>query len=103
MIAPRVSDPFAELRALYISLLTHQEHFDEFKQLLALYEVEPELTEEEPDEAVMVRGHLNQRIQEWVGGRFQGLSAAQVMQWRAIVVEERFNVSLSPWRESNAY
>jgi hypothetical protein len=38
-----------------------------------------------------------------VGSRFQGLSAAQVLQWRAIVVEERLNVSLSPWKESNVY
>ena len=32
-----------------------------------------------------------------------GLSAAQTLQWRAIVVEERFNVTLSPWKESNVY
>ena len=35
------TDPHAQLRALYLSLLTHQEHFDEFKQLLSLYEVKP--------------------------------------------------------------
>ena len=32
-------DPHAQIRALYVSLCTHQEHFDEFKQLLALYDV----------------------------------------------------------------
>jgi hypothetical protein len=96
-------DPHAQLRALYTSLLTHQEHFDEFKQLLALYDVVPETMETEPDGAVEVRNRLNDRIRDWIGQRFDGLSAAQVLQWRAIVVEERFNVSLSPWKESNCY
>ncbi len=103
MNTARFHDPHAELRALYVSLLTHQEHFDEFKQLLALYEVEPETTDEEPHEASRVRGRLNDRIRTWVGSGFSGLSAAQVMMWRAIVVEERLNVSLSPWKESNVY
>jgi len=96
-------DPHAQLRALYCSLLTHQAHFDEFKQLLALYEVTPDGTEREPADAVTVRERLNERIRGWVGGCFEGLSAAQVLQWRAIVVEERLNVSLSPWKESNIY
>jgi hypothetical protein len=96
-------DPHAQLRALYLSLLTHQEHFDEFKQLLALYDVEPEVMDEEPADAGLVRSRLNERIRAWVGGPFDGLSVAQVLQWRAIVVEERFNVALSPWKESNCY
>jgi hypothetical protein len=110
---PVSPDYHAHLRALYLSLLTHQEHFDEFKQLLALYEVAPEVMDEEPDSAQEVRRQLNARIRHWVGGvggvgagvpaRFEGLSAAQVLQWRAIVVDERFNVSLSPWKESNLY
>ncbi|MCC6557664.1 MAG: hypothetical protein IT372_32325 [Polyangiaceae bacterium] len=95
-------DPHAQLRALYISLLEHQEHFDEFKQLLAMYSVAPEHCDEEPAEAAEVRERLNERIRDWVG-LFDGLSAIQVLQWRAIVVEERFNVSLSPWTESNVY
>ena len=95
-------DPHAQLRALYISLLQHQEHFDEFKQLLALYSVSPE-ADEEPADAARVRKQLNDRIRSWVGGLFDGLSATQVLQWRAIVVEERFNVALSPWKESNLY
>jgi hypothetical protein len=94
--------PHAQLRALYLSLLQHQEHFDEFKQRLALYKVAPEASSE-PEDAAKVRDELNQVIQTWVGGVFEGLSAAQVLQWRAIVVEERFNVSLSPWKESNMY
>jgi hypothetical protein len=97
------SDPHTQLRALYLSLLTHQERFDEFKQLLALYHVTPSDMDEEPREASAVRSQLNARIRSWVGGRFDGLSAAQVLQWRAIVVEERLNVSLSPWKESNIY
>ncbi len=102
---PVSHDPHAQLRALYVSLLTHQEHFDEFKQLLALYEVTPERMDAEPAGALGVRSRLNERIRSWVGAGpgFEGLSAAQVLQWRAIVVEERLNVSLSPWKESNLY
>ena len=96
-------DPHAQLRSLYQSLLSRQEYFDEFKRLLALYEVEPGELDEEPAEAAAVRNRLNERIRDWVGGTFDGLSAAQTLQWRAIVVEERFNVSLSPWKESNVY
>ena len=98
-----VSDPHAQLRALYLSLLARQENFDEFKQLLALYVIPPTAVDEEPEKAFEVRLQLNDRIRAWVGGRFDGLSAAQVLQWRAIVVEERLNVSLSPWKESNMY
>jgi hypothetical protein len=101
--APTTIGPHAQLRALYLSLLTDQARFDEFKQLLALYDVAPERLDREPDEAASVRSRLNERIRGWVGGRFDGLSAAQVLQWRAIVVEERLNVSLSPWKESNVY
>lgn len=96
------TDPHAQLRALYLSLLQSQEHFDEFKQLLAMYLV-PANAESEPEEAASVRSQLNARIREWIGGPFEGLSAMQVLQWRAIVVEERVNVSLSPWKESNMY
>src|SRR5690349_5073422 len=96
----RPTDPHTQLRALYLSLLTHQERFDEFKQLLALYEVAPEPDDVEPEDAAKIRTRLNERIRAWVGGRFDGLSGAQVLQWRAIVVEERLNVSLSPWKES---
>jgi hypothetical protein len=96
-------DPHAQLRSLYMSLLSHQERFDEFKRLLALYDVKPEQLDAEPLEAADVRERLNERIRTWIGGRFDGLSAAQALQWRAIVVEERFNVSLSPWKESNGY
>jgi hypothetical protein len=96
-------DPHAQLRALYQSLLSKQEHFDEFKRLLALYDVEPTQLDSEPSEAAGVREQLNTRIRQWVGGAFDGLTAAQTLQWKVIVVEERFNVALSPWKESNMY
>jgi hypothetical protein len=96
-------DPHAQLRALYQSLLSRQEYFDEFKRLLALYDITPGQLDAEPAEAATVRSQLNARIRQWVGGNFDGLTAAQTLQWRAIVVEERFNVALSPWKESNAY
>ena len=95
-------DPHAQLRALYQALLSDQECFDEFKRLLQLYELDPK-AEEEPTEAAAIRQRLNDRIRGWVGGDFDGLSARQTLQWRAIIVEERFNVSLAPWKESNAY
>jgi hypothetical protein len=96
-------DPHAQLRTLYMSLLTRQERFDEFKQLLALYPSGASEDEAEPADAADVRLRLNQRIREWTGLPFSGLSSAQVQMWRAIVVEERFNVALSPWKESNLY
>ena len=98
----REGDPHAQLRALYKSLLEREERFHEFKQLLSLY---PSGSAEagEQAEATAVREQLNQRIREWVGGRFEGLSAMQLLLWRSIVVEERFNVALSPWKEANGY
>jgi hypothetical protein len=96
-------DPHAQLRALYQALLSNQESFDEFKRLLQLYDFDPRQVEEEPAEAAAIRERLNDRIRAWVGGDFEGLSARQTLQWRAIIVEERFNVSLSPWKESNSY
>jgi hypothetical protein len=96
-------DPHAQLRALYQVLLSNQDCFDEFKRMLALYDFDPRGVDAEPEEAAEMRKKLNARIRDWVGERFVGLSAVQMLQWRAIVVEERFNVSLSPWKESNTY
>jgi len=96
-----INDPHVQLRRLYTSLLEEQNRFDEFKQLLSLYPVSD--AEEESDEAQNVRAKLNARINEWLCGHFDGLSAAQVTLWRSIVVEERINVALSPWKESNVY
>jgi hypothetical protein len=97
-----IHDPHAQLRALYKSLLDNHDHFAEFKGLLSLYEVSPE-TDDETDDARTVRERLNERIRAWLDGDFDGLSPAQTLQWRRIVVEERINVSLSPWKESNWY
>jgi hypothetical protein len=90
------------LRALYRSLLESAEHFQEFKQLLALYPAAASPASEEA-EAAEIRNQLNARIREWLGGNFAGLSAMQLLLWRSIVVEERFNVALSPWKEANFY
>jgi hypothetical protein len=95
-------DQHSQLRALYRALLERQSNFDEFKQLLALYPVNVE-GDDESNEASLIRIRLNDRISHWLGGSFDGLSVIQLLQWRAIVVEERFNVVLSPWKESNMY
>ena len=94
------SDHHAQLRALYRCLVDHEDRFHEFKQLLALYPPEP--GGNEPLEAATVRTELNERIRAWVGD-FDGLSAMQAVLWRSIVVEERFNVALAPWKEANGY
>src|SRR6476620_8871478 len=92
-------DPHSQLRALYRSLLERQSNFDEFKQILALYPTTSNEATEETPEAAQIRAHLNSRIAAWLGGEFDGLNVVQLLQWRAIVVEERFNVVLSPWKE----
>jgi hypothetical protein len=94
-------DPHAQLRRLYLTLLQDQNRFDEFKQLLALYPSNVE--DAESVEALGIRAKLNARITAWLDGGFDGLSATQVSLWRSIVVEERINVTLSPWKESNLY
>src|SRR4051812_6811355 len=100
-MSPR--DHRSQIRALYRSLLERQSNFDEFKALLALYP--PSLTPNglESAEASLIRARLNSRISEWLGDPFDALSAEQLLQWRAIVVEERFNNVLSPWKESNVW
>ena len=103
MAAQATFDPHSQLRALYQALLSSQDYFDEFKRMLQLYSVDPQHIDEEPMEAAAIRQRLNDRIRSWVGNQFVGLSATQMLQWRVIVVEERFNVSLSPWKESNGY
>jgi hypothetical protein len=95
-------DPHHQLRALYRSLLDHEDRYHEFKQLLMLYPSDVGALEASP-EAEALREQLNHRIREWVGGPFEGLSAMQMLLWRGILVEERFNVALAPWKESNMY
>jgi hypothetical protein len=86
-----------------MSLLTRQENFDEFKQLLSEYPAVPSEDETESATAAEIRQKLKERIAAWTGRPFSGLSSAQVRMWRAIIVEERMNVALSPWKESNYY
>ena len=104
---PLHADPHIQLRRLYVSLLEDQNRFDEFKQLLALYPVDADADAdgdgEESEEARRVRAQLNARISDWLCGHFDALSAAQVALWRSIVVDERINVAISPWKESNGY
>lgn len=95
------NDSHAQLRALYRSLLESEENFHEFKHLLSLYP--PSDGSSEEAEAAAVRTKLNERIKSWVGADFEGLTAMQLLLWRSIVVEERFNVALSPWKEANFY
>jgi hypothetical protein len=95
-------DPHLQLRRLYISLLEEQSRFDEFKHLLALYPT-TDTGDDEGEEAQEIRETLNSRIRGWLAGDFEGLSVAQVVLWRSIVVEERINIALSPWKESNVY
>ena len=98
---PTRTDPDAQLRSLYRALCTNHDHFDEFRRLLALYEVDPDQADNEPEQAAEIRASLNDRIREWLNGDFDGLNAGQALLWRAILVEERFNVALSPSNESN--
>ncbi len=75
-------------------LLRNQDHFDEFKHLLALYH--PGGVSEggqETSAAREVRRRLNDRIERWLGMEIEELGPGQVLQWRAIVVEERFRVA----------
>lgn len=97
------SDRQAHLRALYQSLLVDQERFDEFKQLLSSYPASLSPDEPEPAEAASVRERLNVQIRAWTGVPNAGLSSQQAQLWRAIVVDERFNIALSPWKEANGY
>ncbi|MBK7583764.1 MAG: hypothetical protein IPI67_26670 [Myxococcales bacterium] len=98
-----VLDAQEQLRRVYFSVLESQEHFDEFKQLLALYPADNDDRGTETAEATSVRTSLNQRINNWVDFPFSGLSALQITLLRQMLVEERLNVALSPWKESNTY
>jgi hypothetical protein len=93
-------EPHAQLRALYQSLLGHEDRFEQFKELLAMYPRDPTLPAEQ-EGAAMVREQLNARLREWIGEHFQGLSATQVLLWRSIVVEECFNARTSIWFDPN--
>ena len=95
------TDPQEQLRSLYRSLLNRQQNLDEFRQLLSQYPPIREDDDGEPLIAAEVRERLNQRIREWTGQPFGGLSATQMHMWRAIVLDRRMHIALSPWSEPN--
>jgi hypothetical protein len=96
------TDPQEQLHSLCKSLVKRQQNLGEFKQLLSQYPPirNDDDSDEEPLVATEVRERLNQRIREWTGQPFGGLSATQMHMWRAIVVDRR--MPLPPWRESNS-
>jgi hypothetical protein len=100
-VPPR--DHRSQIRALYRSLLERQSNFDEFKALLALYPPTLAPNGQESAEATLVRARLNSRISEWLGDPFDALTAEQLLQWRAIVVEERVTTAVSLWKESSVW
>jgi hypothetical protein len=46
---------------------------------------------------------INSRINEWIGREVQPHSAMEIIQWREVLVEGRFGIAISPWKESNGY
>lgn len=81
----------AQLRALYQFLLHGEERYDRFKELLSMYP--PDLVQHDAQHCALLTGELvNATLRDWVGERFQALSAADLLLWRAIVVEERFTL-----------
>jgi hypothetical protein len=103
MTTPIETDPHTQIRALYTLLIEKEECFHEFKRALSLYDASDGGGDQESPEAAALRASLNEKIQSWVHVPFSGISAQQMLQCRAIFVDERFNVSLSPWKESNTY
>jgi hypothetical protein len=96
-------DPRSQIRALYRSLLERRSNFDEFKALLSLYPASLPANGEEPVEATTVRARLNARISEWLGDPFDALTKEQLLEWRVIVVEERFTNAISRLKQSNVW
>lgn len=96
-------DPQEQIRRVYLAVLEKQERFDALKQGLASYPAQNVEGGAESPEAAAARSDLNRRIDGWVDFPFAGLSAVQVTQLRQMMVDERINVALSPWKESNGY
>ena len=92
------TEPHEQLRSLYRTLLNRQENLDEFRQLLSQYPPAADDYDREPLAATEVLQRLSQRIREWTGQPFGGLSASQMHMWRAIVIDRR--IALAPWGES---
>ena len=98
------SEVHDQLCSLYQALLSSQSCFDEFKRLLRLYDFFPGFAQDrEPSEAAQRRCEqfLNDRHPGgWIGGDFAGLTVTQTLQWREIIVEERFSARRPAWRFS---
>jgi len=95
------TEPREQLRSLYRSLVGRPEHLDEFRQLLSEYPSGEDDYTTEPVSAAEVREKLCQRIRDWTGGPFGGFTEAQMLMWRAIVIERRLALS-SPWTDSKS-
>ena len=83
--------------SLYRTLLTRRAHFEEFKQLLAMYPPSSLRSGAESTDAEFVRSYLNSRIVEWVGQDFHAMSVTELLEWRDIVVDEGGYVSPRSW------
>jgi hypothetical protein len=97
-----VFDPHFQLRELYKTLIEHQDLFDEFRQLIASY---PRIDDEneEPSEARVLREVVTRRVRTWTGLPVSHFSPMQMLLWRNLIVDERINVAIAPWKESNMY
>jgi len=60
-------------------------------------------TDVEPEQAAQIRELLNLRIAEWTGSRLQSLSCTDMLAWRGMIVDQRINLGIAPWKEANNY
>lgn len=94
-------DQHYQLRALYKVLCRKQSEFDEFRMIMACYRVDDVAME--PPEARVLRDMATQRAREWTGLPIRYFSPFQMLQWRKLLVEDRENIAICPWKESNLY
>jgi len=81
-----------QLASLYLCILQSEHCYDEFADLLERYRPAPG-GQRESKEAAAVRAVLNERVVAWLGRRIVPMDAAEVAQWREIVVENRVPVA----------
>ena len=90
-VVRRSSMTHDQLASLYLCILQSERCYDEFAGLLERYRPSS-VGAAESDEAATVRGFLNERVAAWLGRRIVPMNAAEVAQWREIVVENRVPV-----------